>query len=77
LSKENEPIERRLGDSGRDRGEGGLEISVDIVTQVLMSCGRGRKGTKGGYVVRPSDTKTRQSGESTWIDPTPLSHRVI
>ncbi len=29
-SKENELIGKRLGDSGRDNGEGGLEYSADI-----------------------------------------------
>ena len=38
------------GVSTRDRGEGGLEYSVDIVIHGL--CGRGRKETKGVCVVR-------------------------
>lgn len=43
LSKVNEPIGKRLGDSGRDRGEGGLEKSEDIDIHGLWSWEKGNK----------------------------------
>jgi hypothetical protein len=58
LSKENEPIGKRLGESGWDRGDGGLEISGDIDIHKLRSW---EKENKRRIVeVRQSNTKTRQ-----------------
>ncbi len=51
LSKENELIGKRLGESGWDRGEGGLEGSVDVdivIHAIFIDYGRGRKETNGG-----------------------------
>jgi hypothetical protein len=63
LSKVNEPIGKRLGDSGRDKGEGGLESSEDIDIHGLWSW---EKGNKRRIVGVRQMTRERVKGESTW-----------